>query len=37
MKSPRRGQNFEKRIFYKAFDNSRLRKIAIKMFKKNLR
>jgi hypothetical protein len=31
MKSPRREQNFEKRIFYEA---SRLRKTAIKMFEK---
>ncbi len=35
MKSPRREQNFEKRIFYEAFDNSRLTKTAIKMFLKN--
>ncbi len=34
MKSPRREKNFEKRIFYEAFDNSRLRKTAIKMFEK---
>ncbi len=34
MKYQRREQNFEKRIFYEAFDNSRLRKTAIKMFNK---
>ncbi len=34
MKSPRREQNFEKRFFYKGFDNSQLRKTASKMYKK---
>ncbi len=34
MKSPRREQNFGKLFFYKIFDNSRLRKTAIKMYKK---
>ncbi len=34
MKSPRREQNFEKRFFYQVCDNSRLRKTAIKMYKK---